>query len=184
MPTKYRKITGYKPLDFDRDLERIAQLVNDSRDAILKLFSDIGFPIDYDDSDRLFDDLKEILTKFALAANAMPLRTPNMLMATVKVIGNNPRDFLQDSEKFDPEAAALVIGACGGRSSINKRLLLEYESGIGSGPPPEEIAKAAEQVLAELSKKTLCSQYEVARFKLRRVSWLIGLRKSIKRAEA
>ena len=116
-------------------------------------FSNIT-PIDHDDSDRFFDDLKEILTKFALAANAMPLRTPNMLMATVKVIGNNPRDFLQDSEKFDPEAAALVIGACGGRSSINKRLLLEYESGIGSGPPPEEIANAAEQVLVELSQKS------------------------------
>ena len=152
MPTTYRP-KDHNPLDYDIDLTRIAHHVDESRDAILKLFLDFDSPIENDESDSFFDDIKAILTKFALSANAMPLRTSNMLMSTVKAIGNDPREFLQNSEKFEPEAAALVIGACGGRSSINKRLLLEYEKGNGSGPPPEKIAKAAEQVLAKLSQK-------------------------------
>ena len=153
MPTKYHPVTDHKPLDFVEDLDSIAKYVDASRDGILKLFADSGFPIENDDSDLFFDHLKVILTKFALSANALPLRTPNKLKATVKEIAQKPDEFLMSSDKFDPEAVALVIGACARRSSINNQLLLAYELGNGSGPPPEEIATAAEQVLVELSQK-------------------------------
>ena len=150
MPTVYSPVTDHRSLDYLNDLNSIHQWIDSHRFQIEQLLENYGVKLEYDDRDRFYDELKTELVKFALECNAIPLRTPRMLIATVSKIAQKPQEFLEKSDKFDPEATALVWDEVARRSPANRELVTNFELGIGSGPLPSEIALAARIVLERL----------------------------------
>ena len=62
-------------------------------------------------SGALIEQVTRRLIDFALVCDAIPMRTPLKLMATVKEIAKRPAKFLSDVGSYDPEAVALVYDA-------------------------------------------------------------------------
>lgn len=154
MPTRYNPVVVSSPRDDGDDLEGIAADLEKRRDQLLGVMERECLRFDEDGIEVEFGYLCEELFRFALACNAMPSRTPRKLMATVAVAKRFPADFLRCTNLFDPEAVVRIIDACAARSEGNKLALLNWEIGVGAGPPPEEIRAAAETALDQLSRET------------------------------
>jgi hypothetical protein len=150
VPTNHSPELDHKPLDLSKDLECIATHVDNCRPQVLEIMERCGSPLAEEEQEYFFRKLTYTLTGFALKANALPKRTANQLKATIRAISKDPVQFLEKSEKFDPEAVARVLGVCARRNRANNQLLMTWELGRGKGPPPEEIKKAAQEVLFAL----------------------------------
>ena len=138
-------------MDYGGELTRIDEQAEALKPEFWKLFSRwCSTDLDADGLDAFMDNVKRELTYFALGCNALPLRTPRKLTATVKHIAKHPAEFLSSMDSCDSEAAAFVIAACAAMSPANRKALLQFEIGIGGGPPPDDIAKAARIVLEQL----------------------------------
>lgn len=151
MGRHYGAILSHVPLDYGDTLEEIGQHLVQKRQEFVDLFQRwrLG-PLEFDDSSALIDQLERRLVGFVHDCCALPNRTPNQLMPTVKLIARNPSDFLRNMNRYDPEATALVYSAFGDVSEENRKELEEFEWGRGPAPQLEEIAKAASEVLAYL----------------------------------
>lgn len=151
MPTVHKPVTEYQSMDYGGELTRLEGEAEQLKPALGKCFKRwFDRELEEDDYEPIIVQLKRWLTFFALKCNALPHRTPRKLVATVKHIGKNPTDFLSDMDKYDPEATARVIAACAAMSPDNRKALLAFENGEGSGPSPEDVAKAALVVLEDL----------------------------------
>ena len=151
MPTVHKTIRNYQPMDYGGDLTRIDDLADQLKPRIREIFSRwCSTDLDDDDLGTFVGNVKLALMYFALDCNALPLRTPRRLMATVKHIAKHPAEFLSSMGSYDPEAAALVIGACAAMSTHNRNALLQFEIGNGAGPLPSDIVRAAAIVLERL----------------------------------
>lgn len=153
MPTKYKAILDHVPLDCETDLNAIAAHVERCCEAVQNLLVRCGADPQDVDLERILTDAITILTRFALDCNALPQRTPKMLMATASKIAQNPQEFLDTSEGFDPEVNAMVWDEVVRQTSTSWVTAAKFELGIGSGPPPTEIAQAANNVRIRLKAK-------------------------------
>jgi hypothetical protein len=151
MPRHYKAITNHVPIDYGADLNAIELYFNGKRNEFEPLFKFWNLrPLEFDDCGALVDQLKRRVTGFALDCNALPMRTPRQLTATVKAIARKPEAFLDDVGKYDPEAAARVYGAYAVLSDEHYACLEQFEWGKGPAPPAGAIAMAAEKVLGDL----------------------------------
>lgn len=73
-----------------------------------------------------------------------------MLMATAGRIAQNPQEFLDTSDKFDPEVTAMIWDEVVRRFPTSWGSVAKFELGFGSGPPPNEVAQAGSDVLERL----------------------------------
>ena len=73
--------------------------------------------------------LQWILVRFATDILALPPRTRRKLLPTIVRISRQPGHFLAHSEKYDPEAAALVLDNLKIASRTNEALLLWWDAG-------------------------------------------------------
>lgn len=151
MPRHYNAITDHVPIEYDSDLDEITAYFRAHAEDLRGLFERWALrPLESDDGDALIEQLNRRVTGFALDCNALPLRTPRQLMATVKAIRIDPEAFLRDVGRYDPEAVARVYGAYASVSVVNRTQLAGFEAGLGPAPRPDEIAAAAANILGDL----------------------------------
>lgn len=156
MPRHYKAITDHVSIDYAADLDRIELYFVGRRKELEALFVRWKLrTLEFDDVEALLDQLKRRVTGFALDCNALPLRTPRQLSATVKAIARDPQAFLNDVGKYDPEAAARVYGAYAALSDEHHACLEKFECGMGPAPPVGAIAAAALRVLGDLETERL-----------------------------
>ena len=155
MSRYHKAVTDFVPIDYELHLGRIDVYFDWQHKALVKLFDDWGLrPLLSDDCEALVDQLKRRLVSFALDCNSLPMRTPNQLVSTVRAILRNPSDFVEKSERYDPEVVALMLGALGGVSHEASVRVHEYELGTGSRPGREDVLEAARSVLRKLQSES------------------------------
>lgn len=151
MPRHWKAITNHVPMDFGHDLDEIVAYFADRDREFVSVFERWKLrPLQFDEVGPLIAQLRRRLIGFALDCNALPLRTPQQLMATVKAIAKDPRTFLERVGQYDPEAVARVYGAYAGKSDERRKTLEDFEWGKGPPPPVEDIVVAANAVRARL----------------------------------
>jgi len=154
MPTKYKPILNHVGLDYEVELDAIAVRVEVCWQAIREAFIKCGKHLESDDKERIVTDIVTILTRFVLNCDALPVRTSNMMIATASEIAKNPQKFLDLSERFDPEVNAMILDAAARFSAATNASVQKFELGEGNGPPSEDIAKAASNVIQFLQRRT------------------------------
>jgi hypothetical protein len=151
MSRHYKAITNHVSLDYGAALDEIEVYLDGKGEELKALFLRWKLRVfEFDDREALIAQLKRRLTGFALDCDALPMRTPHQLRATVKVIARRPQAFLNDVGRYDPEAAARVYGAYAAVSDENHARLEKFEWGTGPAPPAGAIADAAHKVLSDL----------------------------------
>lgn len=151
MPRHYKAITDHVPIDHGADLDRIEDYFNGTRKELEALFARWKLrPIQFDDWEAMIFQLKRRVTGFALDCNALPMRTPRQLMATVKAIARDPQAFLKDPGKYDPEIVARIYDATANASRDNQLLLADFECRRGPPPPVENVVIGARKVVNDL----------------------------------
>jgi hypothetical protein len=151
MPTKYQPLMNHQPFSADT-LEAVDEFISAKSKEISEHFRKHNLNFEDDDLDGLSSEVSEALVRFILTSKALPLRSPNQLAATIKKIADDPSGFLEEMDRYDPEAVARVIAVlCRNREARNQ--FLEFEGGLGSPPPTEDIAGAARQALDELEQQ-------------------------------
>jgi len=153
MPTKYKPVLNHESVDIEIDLDEIAIKAINLWPAIREAFTGCDIHLEYDDRERILTDIVSVLTRFVLTCDALPLRTPNMMLATANEIKRNPQKFLNLSERFDPEVNAMVLDEAARLSATTNVAIQEFELGLGIGPPPSEIARAADNVVQLLENR-------------------------------
>ena len=92
MSRHYKAITNHVPMDFGQELDQIETYFRGLHEAFVSLFERWTHrPLEFDEVGPLIAQLQRRLVGFALDCNALPLRTPQQLMATVRVIAKDPR---------------------------------------------------------------------------------------------
>ena len=153
MPTKYPAVGNHETMDYEKELQAISAHVHASYPAVRILLLRCGAQSD-DLVRKAFEaDLTEILSNFALFCNAMPPRTLRKLVPTVAKIVRDPVDFVAYSEKYHPEASALVLGTYAAQSPAAARAVLEFELGKSGGMVAREIVEAGKRVNDRLEEK-------------------------------
>lgn len=154
MPTKYKPCLDHEPLRVSTELELIDRAVRGIEYPIREIFEKrCSVFLEEDDLESFWDALSIALCLFALECTALPKRSPNQVRATVAEIEKDPERFLADSDRYDPEAVARVLGECARASKVNHDEIMRYELGTGPGPEPEELKCAAERVLPTLDRE-------------------------------
>ena len=170
MRTRHKPILNHEVPVYDEMLDLIAihtrQFVNDEaasqlgekikrqllgKDPAQALKRNRWIVLDEDNCERVGEDLVMVLCWFAMRCDAQPPRTPKMLLASAEHIFKYPQDFLANSENYDPEVVALVLGCCGQLSRDNKVGVIGLETGKWAGPSVDEIRRAAAIVMDRLS---------------------------------
>jgi hypothetical protein len=94
MTRHYKAITDHVPIDYLAHLNRIDVYFNWKARELVELFERRKLrELEGDGCQSLICQLKRRLTSFALECNALPLRTPQQLMATAQAIARNPQAF-------------------------------------------------------------------------------------------
>lgn len=155
MPRHYKAVTDHRPIDYQKDLDAISRYSRGRGDDLRAIFLRWKLrPLEEDEIGALISRVTRRLVDFALVCDAVPMRTPQKLMATVSRIAKRPDAFLASSHTYDPEAVALLYDAFARGSPDNRLLLSLFE--VGEGPPPsaKAIALAASQVQVELQTQS------------------------------
>lgn len=154
MPRHYKAVTDHRPIDYGQDLRSIARYFRGKGDNFRAIFARWKLrPLENDDAGALIEQVTRRLIDFALVCDAIPMRTPLKLRATVREIAKRPAKFLSDVGRYDPEAVALVYDAFTRGSPDNRLVLSQFEAGANTRPPEDAIARAASEVLADLEKQ-------------------------------
>jgi len=155
MSRHYNAKTDHSPIDYDKDLNAISRYFRGKGDQFQAIYRRWKLPVpEHDDVGTLIEQVTRRLIDFALVCDAVPMRTPRKLMATVKEMANRPAKFLSDVGRHDPEAVALVYDAFTRGSAENRLVLSQFEAGEDIRPPAEAIAEAATKVLGDLAKQS------------------------------
>lgn len=152
MARHYKAVTDHVPIDHKKDLHAIARYFRGQGDNFLAIFDrwKLRRP-EHDDVGVLVEQVTRRLIDFALVCDAIPMRTPRKLMATVKEITRRPAKLLSNVGSYDPEAVARVYVAFTRGSREDRLILSQFESGNGPPPPEDAIAHAASVVLKDLT---------------------------------
>jgi hypothetical protein len=151
MPTKHPPILNHHPISSDA-LSAIDQYVGSKTPVIAEHFQKhYDIALEESDVESLTNAINEALVRFSLTSTAVPLRSPNQLVATVKKIAEEPARFLAELDRYDPEAAARVVSVYA-RNPEARDQFLRFEAGLGPPPPAEDIASAAKQFLREVEE--------------------------------
>jgi hypothetical protein len=151
MSTRRRPITNLVSLNYGADLERIEEICNGLGKSFLALFERWKLrTLEFDDQAALIEQVKRRLIRFALDCNALPVRSPRQIIATVRSIAEDPAAFVKEVGGYDPEASARVYGKIASRSAEHAANLERFEWGTGPAPPLDDIVRAASAVLNEL----------------------------------
>lgn len=154
MARDYKALTAHAPIDYQDDLDAVSSYFEGKDNEFLFIFERWNLRRrEYDDVEALIDRVTQRLVQFALECDALPLRTPRKLRATVQAIARHPADFLANVGRYDPEAVALVYAAFTKGSPQNRLLLSSFEADRGAAPPAEAIAQAASVVLVDLEEQ-------------------------------
>lgn len=155
MVRHYKAVTDHTPIDFEDGLEAIESYFEGRSEEIRSIFGHWKHrPPEPDDVEALIDLTTRRLIEFALVCDAIPMRTPLKLEATVKAMAKRPAEFLANVRYYHPEAVALVYDAFTRESKENRVLLSHFEAGSGPPPPAEAIAQAAFKVWDDLIEQT------------------------------
>lgn len=153
MALNYKAILDHEPSDDDgKALDVIANHVASCSQAILDILVRCGANAQDVGILRLRDDAIMHLTTFALSCDALPMRTPKMLMATAEEIIRNPQIFQKEHEKFDPEVNAMVFDELARLSPEDPVSITKFDRG-GRAPPSEQIVQAASNVVVRLKAR-------------------------------
>jgi hypothetical protein len=154
MPRHYKAKTDHSPIDHKKDLHAITRYFRGKGDHLLAIYDrwELTAP-EHDDVGALVELITRRLIDFVLVCDAIPMRTPRKMMATVKEIAKRPAKFLSDVGSYDPEAVARVYDAFTRGSPENRLILSQFEAGEDTRPSEEAIAQAAFKVLEDLIKK-------------------------------
>lgn len=151
MSRHYKAITDHRSIDYGEDLNSIERYFRGKGDSFRAISTRWKLPPpETDDVGALVEQVRRRLIEFALVCDAVPMRTPRKLMATVKEIAKRPAEFLAKVGEYDPEAVARVYSAFTRGSPENRVVLSQFEAGNGPPPSTEAIARAALQALEEL----------------------------------
>ncbi|PZF78266.1 hypothetical protein DK847_00100 [Aestuariivirga litoralis] len=154
MPRHYKAVIDHSPIDYHKDLRAIARYFRGKGAQFLAIYDRWKLPAPaHDDLRALLEQVTRRLIDFALACDAIPMRTPLKLMPTVRRIARRPAEFLAKVHKYDPQAVALVYDSFTRGCRENRLVLSQFEAGEDTRPPDEEIARAASVVLADLQRK-------------------------------
>jgi hypothetical protein len=154
MPQHYKAVTDHSPIDYRKDLNSIPRHFRGKGEHFLAIYDRWKMPApEHDDLRALIEQVTRRLIDFALTCDAIPMRTPHKLKATVKEVAKRPSEFLSDVGRYDPEAVALVYDAFTRGSPENRLIFLQFEAGLGPPPPAEAIAEAASKVLGDLAEQ-------------------------------
>lgn len=138
-------------MDYESELNCIDGFCDGMSEAIHGVFARWKLrPLAFDDMAALIEQVKRHLIRFALDCNALPVRSPCQLMATVKSIAKKPFAFIEDVGKYDPEAVSRVYGKLSSRSAEKAAMLERFEWGKGPAPTVDDIVQSASQVLVDL----------------------------------
>jgi hypothetical protein len=154
MPRHYKAVNDHSPIDYHKDLRATARYFREKGAQFLAIYDRWKLPAPaHDDLRSLIELVTRRLIDFALVCDAIPMRTPLKLMATVRDIAKRPTEFLSDVGRYDPEAVALVYDAFTRGSPENRLILSQFEAGEDTRPPEEDIAQAAFKVLDDLTEQ-------------------------------
>jgi hypothetical protein len=125
-------------LNWRKDIRQIEIHIKARRSEIAELLQVCsGTKLDREEEKLLLDDLRECLVRFIADCAALPLRSPNQLIATMRKIGSDPNAFNLNSDDYDPEANYRVLSAYSQISEANRKELIAFELDEGTLDPTE-----------------------------------------------
>lgn len=157
MTTPYKPVRDHVPLNLQEEIRRLEARLDANFAELIKIVRG-NKPLDEDEDvnraelDELRDQFFRALFQFTAACDARPIRSVNSLLATLRHIEQNPRDFCGDHTKFDPEAVDRVFRHFGGRMELAR-----FELGEAS-LVPSEVSLAAAFAIVEITQDKLKSK--------------------------
>lgn len=136
----------------DRDVIGFLWALRSRREAIIAALGKCGVELGRTDRAAFLTEVRFLLAMFVAECRAHPLRTPMMLLPTVKAIRRDPIGFLAKVEDFSPEAVALVYQEYR-RLFPARRDLAAFEAGLADPPEAADIALAADAAIAVLEQE-------------------------------
>lgn len=131
MPRYYKAQIEHTPLDFEREFHSISRYFRGKARDFVRIFDRWNLPhLMADDRGTLIHEVRLRLCRFVLDCDALPMRTPRKLMATVRAIARDPSAFVERHDAYDPQASASVFIRFASTSSENRMRFLLFEAGI------------------------------------------------------